>query len=90
MNAACLRTVNAAQDVFDVVEDLGEALSEFNAGRLDQVVRQLQPLQDRLQVNLAECDVAAQISEAGEEPGEEPGEEAGGDPAVPTTASPTD
>ncbi len=78
VNAACLRTVNAAQDVFDVVDDLGEALSELNAGRLDQIVRQLQPLQDRLQVNLAECNVAAEISEVDE------GEGIG--PAAPTTA----
>ncbi|MDT0276858.1 hypothetical protein [Blastococcus goldschmidtiae] len=78
VNAACLRTVNAAQDVFDVVEDLGDALSELNAGRLDQIVRQLQPLQDRLEVNLAECNVAAEITEVDEE--------GGGGPAAPTTA----
>ncbi|MGY2127592.1 hypothetical protein [Blastococcus sp. SYSU DS0617] len=86
VNAACLRTVNAAQDVFDVVDDLGEALSELNAGRLDQIVRQLQPLQDRLEVNLAECNVAAEITEVDEEPGSGP---APTTPPLPTAPPPT-
>ena len=62
VNAACLRAVNAAQDVFDVVQNLGEALSSFNAGRLDEIVRQLQPLQERLKSNLEDCDVATEIT----------------------------
>ena len=62
VNAACLRAVNAAQDVFDVVKDLGEALSSFNAGRLDEIVRELQPLQERLRSNLEACDVATTIT----------------------------
>ena len=75
VNAACLRAVNAAQDVFDVVQNLGEALSSFNAGRLDEIVRELQPLQERLRSNLQDCDVATTIT----------GGDAGSGSASPTT-----
>lgn len=62
VDAACLRAVNAAQDVAYVMRGLGEALSTFNAARLDEIVGELQPLQDRLQGSLADCDVATGIT----------------------------
>lgn len=61
VNAACLRAINAAQDTEDVVDDLGEALAGMNAARLDEVVRRLQPLQDRLQVSIEDCQVVGQV-----------------------------
>lgn len=61
VNGACLRAINAAQDMLDVVRDLGEALSEFNAARLDEIVRRLQPLQQRLDENSAECEVEGRV-----------------------------
>ncbi len=67
VNASCLRTINAAQDVFQAVQDLGEALTGFNASRLDEIVRELQPLQKRLRTNLEGCDVATDIPDL--EPG---------------------
>lgn len=80
VNASCLRTINAAQDVFEAVQGLGEALTELDAGRLDEIVRQLQPLQRRLQSDLEDCDVDGQITD------DEPGTGA----ASPTGASPAD
>lgn len=63
VNASCLRTINAAQDVFEAVQGLGEALTELDARRLDEIVRELQPLQRRLETDLEDCDVAAEITD---------------------------
>ena len=56
-NAACLRAINAAQDIAAVVDDLGAAAAALDAARLDEVVRRLQPLQQRLEQNTADCQV---------------------------------
>lgn len=61
VNDACLRAVNAAQDVFGTVEDLGEAAADLNAARLDEAIRRLQPLQTRLQENLTGCEVRTRL-----------------------------
>jgi hypothetical protein len=55
VNDECLRAVNAAQDMARVVDDLGEAAADLDAARLDEVVRRLQPLQDRLQADVTAC-----------------------------------
>lgn len=57
VNAACLRAINAAEDIAAAVEDLGTAASVLDAAQLDEVIRRLQPLQDRLQQNTAACEV---------------------------------
>lgn len=56
VNAACLRAINAAQDIAAAVEDLGTAAAVLDAAQLDEVIRRLQPLQDRLQENTADCE----------------------------------
>lgn len=61
VNDACLRAVNNAQDVYAAVEDLGEAAAELNAARLDEAIRRLQPLQTRLQENIAGCQVVTRL-----------------------------
>lgn len=58
----CLRAINAAQDLVGLVDDLAEALADFNAARLDEIVRELQPLQDRLRGGVDECNVRATIA----------------------------
>lgn len=57
VNAACLRAINAAEDIAAAVEDLGTAAAVLDAAQLDEVIRRLQPLQDRLQENTAACEV---------------------------------
>ncbi|MCZ2850432.1 hypothetical protein [Modestobacter sp. VKM Ac-2978] len=64
VNAACLRAVNGAQDVVAAIDELGEAVGEFNAARLDEVIRQLQPLQGRLSGDIAGCQVVSEVAEA--------------------------
>lgn len=56
LNEACLRALNAAQDIAAAVEDLGAAAAALDAAQLDEVIRRLQPLQARLQENTAACD----------------------------------
>jgi hypothetical protein len=56
VNAACLRAINAAQDIAAVVEDLGTAAAALDAAQLDEAIRRLQPLQERLQENTAACE----------------------------------
>ncbi|TFV62615.1 hypothetical protein E4P41_06770 [Geodermatophilus sp. DF01-2] len=57
VNAPCLRAVNAAQDAYAAVDELGEAAAALDAARLDEVVRRLQPLQEQLEADLAACQV---------------------------------
>lgn len=82
IDEACLRAINAAQDVVGVVEDLGEALSQFNPARLDEIVRRLQPLERRLRENAEACEVEGQVS------GDTSSEDGEASPSP--TASPTD
>ncbi|NEM08271.1 hypothetical protein [Geodermatophilus normandii] len=56
VNAACLRAINAAQDIAAAVEDLGTAAAALDAAQLDEAIRRLQPLQERLQVDTAACE----------------------------------
>lgn len=79
LDADCLRAVNAAQDVAQLLDDLGEALAVLNAARLDEVVRRLQPLERRLQSSVEACEVRAG-SAGGSPPPELPPA-----PAVPTS-----
>ncbi|MDP5184270.1 hypothetical protein QOZ88_16675 [Blastococcus sp. BMG 814] len=60
----CLRAVNAAQDIAQLIDELGEAIADFNATRLDEIVRELQPLQRRLQTSIDACEVEAGTPEA--------------------------
>lgn len=62
----CLRAVNDAQDALVAIDDAAQAAAELNAAALDEVVRRLQPVQDRLQANLDGCQVVTQ------DPGEDP------------------
>lgn len=79
VNEACLRAINAARDIAAAVEDLGTAAAALDAAQLDEAIRRLQPLQDRLEANAATCETTGTASE------EEVGETSVGPvPATPT------
>ena len=61
VSGACLGAVNAAQDTLILLDDVGEAAAELDAARLDEIVRGLMPLQNRLQNGLAECQLATEF-----------------------------
>jgi hypothetical protein len=58
VNAACLRAINAAQDIAAAVGDRGAAAAALDAAALDEEIRRLQPLQQRLREDSADCEVA--------------------------------
>ena len=65
VNQACLRAVNAAQDVYGDIGDLADAARQLNAARLDQVIRDLEPLQARLRQGLEACSVVTRLPDTG-------------------------
>lgn len=63
VNAACLRVINDAQDVYRIISGVGEAAQDVDLQRLDDIVRRLQPLEARLERDLLGCRVDTRISE---------------------------
>lgn len=57
VNQACLRALNVAQDALLAGEDLGVAAAALDPAQLDEAVGRLQPLQSRLDEDLAACRV---------------------------------
>jgi hypothetical protein len=93
IDPACLRALNAAQDIAATADDLGAAAAALDAAQLDEVVRRLQPLQARLGESRAACEASGSLSSEGAEPTEEAEPTEGSEPtegAEPTPpASPT-
>ncbi len=68
VNAACLRVINEAQDVYSALTGLDEAVTVVDLQALDDIVRRLQPIEPRLARDLQDCEVtvgAAGPSDAG-------------------------
>jgi hypothetical protein len=61
VNEACLRAINAARDIAATVDDLGAAAAALDAAQLDEVIRRLQPLQDRLRASSAACEATGSV-----------------------------
>jgi hypothetical protein len=61
IDEACLRAINAAQDIAATVENLGAAAAALDAAQLDEVIRRLQPLQGRLEENTAACEATGSV-----------------------------
>ena len=62
VNAACLRVINHAQDVATILSEVGPAITAVNLQQLDDIVRRLQSIQTRLEVDLRDCKVNAEVS----------------------------
>ena len=74
---ACLRAVVAAEQIYDLIDELADAVLAFDARQLDEVVHDLRPLQDQLERGTAACRVDVR----------RPGNPAG--PSEPPSAPPT-
>lgn len=61
VNAACLRVINEAQDVYRILSGADEAVRDVDFQRLDDIVRRLQPVESRLERDLQECRVDTTI-----------------------------
>lgn len=62
VNAACLRVINEAQDITTILGEVGPAITAVNLQQLDDIVRRLQTIQPRLQNDLRDCQVEADVS----------------------------
>jgi hypothetical protein len=62
VNAACLRVINEAQDVATILSEVGPAITAVNLQQLDDIVRRLQSIQARLDDDLRDCKVEAQVN----------------------------
>ena len=62
VNAACLRVINEAQDVATILSEVGPAITAVNLQQLDDMVRRLQSIQARLDDDLRDCKVDAQVN----------------------------
>lgn len=63
INDACLRVINDAQDTYGIINGVGQAAADLDFAQLDVVVRRLQPLQPRLESNLAACNVTTRLAD---------------------------
>ena len=83
VNAACLRVINEAQDVYGALTGLDEAVDAVDLQQLDDIVRRLQPIQPRLAQDLSDCEVRVNS-------GADPSATGSSSPIVPRpSASPT-
>ena len=60
VNAACLRVINEAQDVYSALTGLDEAVTDVDLTALDDIVRRLQPVEPRLARDLRACEVVVE------------------------------
>ncbi len=70
VNQACLDAVTGATAAYGAINDIAQAARDLNAGRLDEIVRSLQPLQAQLTDNVDACNITATL------PSDMPGMEA--------------
>ena len=57
----CLRAINAAQDAYAAVNQIAGAIKDLDLSALDGIIRELQPLQSRLQGDIKACQVAVRL-----------------------------
>lgn len=61
VNPACLQVINEAQQISNILAGVGNAAADVDLQRLDDIVRQLQPIQPKLQRDLKVCRVSADV-----------------------------
>jgi hypothetical protein len=89
VNDACLRVINGAQDINTILSEVGPAITAVNLQQLDDIVRRLQSIQKRMENDLRDCKVDADVSGT---PSAEPPASPTPEPSASTllpTASPT-
>jgi hypothetical protein len=64
VNAACLRVIQEAREVYDIIGGVGTAAADVDLRQLNEIVRQLEPIRTRLGGDLSECQVDTSVSRA--------------------------
>lgn len=62
VNDACVRAIHQAQDVATILSEVGPAISGVNLQQLDDIARRLRSIQGRLDKDLRDCRVEAEVS----------------------------
>jgi len=62
VNAACLRVINEAQDISIMLSEVGPAVTTVDLQQLDDIVRRLQSVQPRLERDLSNCQIDADVA----------------------------
>jgi hypothetical protein len=62
VNDACVRAINASQDAYQAITELGDAAKQFDIARLDTIIRRLQPIQTNLQNDIAACNITTNVA----------------------------
>ena len=57
-----VRAINASQDAYQAITELGDAAKQLGIARLDAIVRRLQPIQTNLQNDIAACNITTKVS----------------------------
>jgi hypothetical protein len=61
VNEACLRAINEGQDAYNAINKIGDAVRDLNLTTLDDIIRQLQPLQGALRADVSGCHVTSRL-----------------------------
>ncbi len=61
VNTSCIDAIHDAQTVRAQLDKLGRAVQQLNFGQLDQVVRKLEPIQNRLSADSRACRIVTQL-----------------------------
>lgn len=61
VNAACLSVINGAQDMYNILTGVDEAVRDVDLQQLDDIVRRLQPIEARLGQDLPNCRVETDV-----------------------------
>ncbi len=72
IDEACLRALDAAQQAYGTIDEIGQALADLDAARLDDLIHRLQPLQQQVREGADDCRVVAQLPDASPAPGPPP------------------
>ncbi len=62
LSVSCIAAIRMAEDVYTAINDLGAAARDLDAVRLDEVIRSLQPIQQEIEEQLADCEVDTTVS----------------------------
>ena len=84
VNEACLRVINDAQDLSSILTGVNELGPDVDLDRIDRLVRRLQPVEPRLNRDLAECQVDTSVSRT-----PSPGSSSSGSASASPTPEPT-
>ena len=61
VSTSCVKAISDAHKVRDQLRELGLAAQQLNAGKLDQIVRQLEPVQNRLDADSRACQIVTHL-----------------------------